>query len=312
MCAIWAGLGEFLIGLFAWAALPLLSLAVSPPRLMRVSAMSGPGSVTSDVLSSSAATSSSRSGTTSPDGDFRCSQWSASLSPLTCFADNLLSDTLSHHEISQIEAFHKGLHSQVYVCPAVASLYVFVDPAATSKAKQEVARNFSRRGETINKSPEKTGWTLHMSQVVPVIVLVTRPDKNNALYFVLSDRRTGFPLWRDTLSAESKYQAIDIDYHEFQASSLNTRVGLRLANATAATKMLQHVLMLTVNPSVFGQHGDRKKKKAVAKSKKKTVTPPQKNSISPPCCFTHVAHVAKDDHLFTLTEFGKDHRLIPK
>lgn len=143
---------------------------------------------------------------------------------------------------------------------------------------------------------------------MPVIVQVTRPDKN-AVYFVLADRRTGFPLWREALNAESKYQSIDVDYHEFHAASLNTRVGLRISSVPAATKMLQHVLMLTLNPSVFGQNDKKKKRKSV--KAKKTVMP-QKNSISPPCCFTHVAHVAHKDQLLSLTELvdAKDDKFL--
>ncbi|XP_055342955.1 uncharacterized protein LOC129591353 [Paramacrobiotus metropolitanus] len=241
--------------------------------------MSG-SSVASDSFSS--VQSSSCSGTTSPDRDSHASslnyshaQWERSNtgnSPLTLES---LAETLSAEEVTQIETFYRGLFSQVYVCPAGAALYL-CEPEMTTR-----------------QTP--ASWILQYAEGVPVVVQVTRPDRKS-VHFIFAERGTGFPLWRDVITKTSDYRSVDADYHDFKASNQKTRVGLRIASTSAASKFLQNVITLISNPANFQEM-------KMKRTPKKKNPPPKKSSISPPCCFAHLVHVAKDDDLTSLSQF---------
>lgn len=202
-------------------------------------------------------------------------------------------DEISDQELLQVEMFFQSHKTTVYVCPSLANLYIR-DPVSCNEDDEE-----------------EQLWRLSTTGI-PVLLLDagnTRARSQRRIQIILSERGTGFMLWRDVIDNLSNYSSPAPSFHTFYLSSDHRCVvGLSFDDADAAKQMLDKVELLTSDPANISLSGPSSK--LLKKNKKKKIERtklPKKADISQPCCFQHVTSVDVGDksHLYSLSTYTK-------
>lgn len=218
---------------------------------------------------------------------------------------------VSDVDVLQVEAFFRSHKTVVNVCPTLANVYFSTTSSTTTTT-------------TAGSSPTVTAdvnWQLAYTGI-PVLLLdsgETRSRTKKRIQIVISEKGTGFLLWKDTIDNLSNYRASDAHFHTMYLSMDHRRmVGLSFDNASAARDFYERIETLTSDPANISLSGPGStkaaKKAAAAKQKQKRhkdrVRLPNKTDISQPCCFQHVTRVELGDReqfvtLATLTGSAK-------
>ncbi|XP_011314735.1 uncharacterized protein MESR3 [Fopius arisanus] len=183
-------------------------------------------------------------------------------------------DPVTQPEREQLEAFFRGLKSQVYVCESLANLYL----GSASQAQGN--------------------WELRFTGI-PIVVLdlgETRSRSKRQIQILLAERGTCFTLWRETIDNLSSYKVSGPAFHTMCLSSDHTRLaGLSFDNAKAANDLWQHIERLVSCPENISLSVPGKNKKKSKKPPPKKFVPPAKSNISQPCQFQHMTSVDAAD-----------------
>lgn len=212
----------------------------------------------------------------------------AETASLASDASSSHADEISDQDLMQVEMFFQSHKTTVYVCPSLVNLYI--------------------RGP-ISSDEEDPVWQLSATGI-PVLLLDSgnsRARTQRRIQIVLSERGTGFMLWRDVIDHLSNYKSPASSFHTFFLSSDHRCLaGLSFDNPDAAKQMLDKVELLTSDPANISLSGPSSKLHKKNKKKKVERTKmPKKADISQPCCFQHVTSVDMGDksHLYSLSTY---------
>ncbi|OWF45876.1 uncharacterized protein LOC110456477 [Mizuhopecten yessoensis] len=177
---------------------------------------------------------------------------------------------VTEQDILQVDTFFKSHKTDVIVCNCLANLYF---------------------GKVMGG---KDHWKFAMTGI-PVLVLDTgEHHRKRRLQIVLSEKGSGFILWKNKIDHLSNYSASHINFHTLHLMTDHTRLaGLSFDDGSAATEFFNALSKLTSDPNdeLFNISKSKKKKKS-QKSKQKFKAP-KKTEISQPCCFVHVTKLEK-------------------
>ncbi|XP_019754339.2 uncharacterized protein LOC109533453 [Dendroctonus ponderosae] len=183
----------------------------------------------------------------------------------------LLDGHISELERQKVEAFFRGLKTQVFVSNSLANLYT--------------------------KGPSDQDWQLKYTGI-PVVILdcgESRARDKRRIQIALAERGTCFMLWSDTIDNLSSYQVDGGSFHTMRYSSDHTiQAGFSFDTKPAAEEMWNHIEKLVACPENISLSTPGKKKKK-EKKEKKPLPLPSKSHISQPCCFQHITSVDKED-----------------
>lgn len=178
---------------------------------------------------------------------------------------------VSDEDIMQVEMFFRSHRTDVYVCQCLANLY-FGPIQACNKLE---------------------GWRFAMTGI-PVLVLDSgEHHRKRKLNIVISEKGTGFILWRDAIDHLTNYSVPNDNFHTMQRSTDHTQlVGLSFDDSSAAKEFHSTLRRLTSDPDdELLNISKMKKKKKLEKTKK--FRAPKKTEISQPCCFVHVTKLER-------------------
>ncbi|XP_033739915.1 uncharacterized protein LOC117327173 [Pecten maximus] len=177
---------------------------------------------------------------------------------------------VTEQDILQVDTFFKSHKTDVVVCNCLANLYF---------------------GKVMGG---KDHWKFTMTGI-PVLVLDTgEHHRKRRLQIVLSEKGTGFVLWKNKIDHLTEYSAPHTNFHTLHLTTDHTRLaGLSFDDGSAATEFYNALQKLTSDPNdeLFNISKSKKKKKS-QKSKQKFKAP-KKTEISQPCCFVHVTKLEK-------------------
>nr|AEE61905.1 unknown [Dendroctonus ponderosae] len=183
----------------------------------------------------------------------------------------LLDGHISELERQKVEAFFRGLKTQVFVSNSLANLYT--------------------------KGPSDQDWQLKYTGI-PVVILdcgESRARDKRRIQIALAERGTCFMLWSDTIDNLSSYQVDGGSFHTMRYSSDHTiQAGFSFDTKPAAEEMWNHIEKLVACPENISLSTPGKKKRK-EKKEKKPLPLPSKSHISQPCCFQHITSVDKED-----------------
>ncbi|KAK9891616.1 hypothetical protein WA026_015580 [Henosepilachna vigintioctopunctata] len=179
-----------------------------------------------------------------------------------------LEGLITSSERQKVEAFFKGLKTQVYVGESLANLYT--------------------------KRPVDKDWQLKYTGV-PVVILdigESRARDKRKIQVVLAERGTSFMLWNDTIDNLSDYKVSANSFHTMcHSQDHSLQVGFSFDTANAAHDMWTHIESLIACPENISLSTPGKKKKKKDKKKPKPAPLPPKTHISNPCFFNHITSV---------------------
>lgn len=183
--------------------------------------------------------------------------------------DEIKSDgQITPKERQKVEAFFKGLKTQVYVSESLANLYL--------------------------KRPIDQDWQLKYTGI-PVVILdvgEARSRDKRQIQIAFAERGTSFMLWRDTIDNLSNYKVSAKAFHTMCYSKDHAlQVGFSFDTAQAAHDMWTHIESLVSCPENISLSMPGKKKKKKEKKKPKPAPLPPKSHISTPCFFNHITSV---------------------
>ncbi|EDO28521.1 predicted protein [Nematostella vectensis] len=190
-------------------------------------------------------------------------------------SDEVLTQKLTEKDVFKIKLSLSCLSNRVFVCNAVANLYIWQPPSATNPSN---VWQYVRTG-------------------IPAIVVSSghSGDRNpKGMYVCLVERQSGFCVWKESITANSNYREQQKNFHVMAvASEVGTMAGLRFADEDSAglfykdvTSNLDWILHHRSMPDLHEldlSHGLKEKSKKTRKLKK--------NEISSPCLFSHVTSI---------------------
>ena len=193
---------------------------------------------------------------------------------------------LTEADITQVEMFYRSHKTEVFVCQCMANLYEgTVRSSPPSKAGEPPARCVEI-------------WN-YIKPGIPVFVLDSGESRRNRkLSIMVSERGTGFPLWKETMTHLTNYRSEKATFHTLHLSNDHTKMmALSFDDPVAANEFIHILHNIASNPDddVLNLSGRNKKKKDAKKKLKQKYKPPNKADISSPCCFTHVTNLSSSD-----------------
>ncbi|XP_014767499.1 uncharacterized protein LOC106867206 [Octopus bimaculoides] len=188
-----------------------------------------------------------------------------------------VSETLSEHDLLQVEMFYKSHKTEVFVCHCQANLYF----------------------GSVRQSSECDQWEYAMTGI-PLLVLDTgEHHRKRRLHFILAEKGTGFVMWKDVIDHLTKYSAPSSSFHTLHISIDHTKLaGLSFDDTEAAAQFYEVLRQLTSDPNddILNLSRSKKNKKKEQKPKNKKFKAPRKTDISQPCCFVHVTKLERTDN----------------
>ncbi|XP_020893956.1 uncharacterized protein LOC110233052 [Exaiptasia diaphana] len=188
--------------------------------------------------------------------------------------DDPLLQKLGEKDIFKIKLSLSCLSNKVFVCSAVANLYIWQPP---------IGENTSNSWQYV-----RTG--------IPAIVVSTglsgaRNPKGMSIS--LMDKQSGFCVWKEHITSNSNYREQQPNFHVLALSSGDgVMAGLRFANEDSASLFykdvisnLDDVLQTSSSPEIEIVQGSPTKERFKKFRKLK------KNEISSPCLFSHVTSI---------------------
>ena len=185
-------------------------------------------------------------------------------------------------DITQVDMFFRSHKTDVFVCTCLVHMYF----------------------GSFTGSPTKTqpdNWQYVKSGLLVLIVDNGEArSRGRRIAIVLSEKGTGFQIWKDSINALTDYKAASMGFHTMHLSTDHMRrVGFGFDDTVCASDFHRKLLSVTTNPnnedilSVTTSSKHRKKRKEDKKNKKYRA--PSKCDISSPCCFTHITKLDKTD-----------------
>lgn len=189
-------------------------------------------------------------------------------------SDDPLQQRLAEKDIFKVKLSLSCLSNKVYVCSAVANLYVWQPPL----------------GESTNSS-----WQ-YVRTGIPALVVSTgfsgaRNPKGMSIS--LMDKQSGFSIWKETITTNSNYREQQANFHVLALSSgEGMMAGLRFGNEDSAKSFyedvisnLEDVLQTSSSPEI------ELVQSTPTKDRFRKFRKLKKNEISSPCLFSHVTSI---------------------
>lgn len=188
--------------------------------------------------------------------------------------DDPLQQKLGEKDIFKIKLSLSCLSNKVFVCSAVANLYVWQPPLGESKANS---------------------WQFVRSGIPALVVSNGLSGARNpkGITISLMDRQSGFSIWKENLTSNSNYREQQANFHVLSLSSGDGMMaGLRFGNEDAAKSFykdvlsnLDDVLQTSSSPEIEILQS------SPSKDRFKKFRKLKKNEISSPCLFSHVTSI---------------------
>lgn len=179
---------------------------------------------------------------------------------------------VTEEDLLQVDMFYRSHKTEVFVCQCLANLYF-----GKVKGNQDQ-------------------WKFAMTGI-PVLVLDTGDHhRKRKLQIILSEKGTGFLLWKDDIDHMSGYKAEHPNFHTMSLSTDHTRLaGLSFDHAAAASEFDNTIEKLTSNPDdeLMSLSKTKHKRQKSEKKKGSKYKAPKKTEISTPCCFVHVTKLER-------------------
>ena len=193
---------------------------------------------------------------------------------------------LTEQETLQVEMFYRSHKTEVFVCQSLANMYFGNIRGSVSSTQSSCMI-------------ESGHWQFFKSGV-PVLVLDSgQSRRKRKLHIILTERGTGFTLWKDSMNHLTNYASPQSTFHTMHLSNDHTKLaGFRFVDAAAAVDFYHKIFKLVSDPNddILNLSGTKGKKKAKSKEKdKKKYKAPTKADISTPCCFTHITKLDRTD-----------------
>ncbi|CAH1800306.1 unnamed protein product [Owenia fusiformis] len=205
-------------------------------------------------------------------------------------------EEVTDHDVMQVEMFYKSHKSEVHVCPCLASLYFGkLDP------------------KNVDNTRDVDTWEFHKSGIPVVILDSGESRRTRSLTIVLSEKGSGFILWKDVMNHLTNYKAPYPSFHTMHNSNDHSKLaGLSFETTSGAADFYRIIKDITSDPDdpILNLSGFKKKRKEKGKQKKTKPKLPKKAEISQPCGFEHITKLDRNDAGNVLT--ARDIEIKPK